>query len=223
MPLIKVQRGDVEYAPAVDLVEPRIVVTTGASWGENAVGFYYDGNRKCWASGEVGAAALVTTNYIWPLTVSFRGIAVSEHPCDDEYIVTGCFTNGHSRTHTIAAGAGEAHLIGSENFWFVDGARTGREEAGWSPNSVLDWKIPIGWHRKLTTYAGDFNIMYPDHERLGHTESRALIMDRIYHQRFSIDDDGVYKIEKYGHWITRSRFCFIVLDGETIQRSHPTW
>ena len=222
-PPLKVQRGDVVYTPAVSLVEPQIVVTTGASWGENAVDFFYEGSRKCWASGDVGAAALVTTNYIGPLTVSFQGIAVSELPCEDEDTVTGCFTNGHYRTHTAAAGAGEAHLIGAGNFWFVDGARMGRAEANWSPNSILDWKIPVGWHRKLPMYAGNFNVSDSDYERMDDAASRPLSMDVVYHQRFSIDGNGVFKTEKFGHWISRSRWCRVILDGETLQWMHPLW
>ena len=103
VPSIKVQYAGVEFVPVVAIIEPQMVVTTGAAWGENAVDLYYSGNRKCWNSGDVGSAALVTTNHIGPLYVSFQGVAVSELPCDEEDTVTGCFTNGHSRTHTLAA------------------------------------------------------------------------------------------------------------------------
>ena len=223
VPSIKLQCGDVEYVPVLMLEEPQFVVTTGADWGENAVDLFYDGNRKCWASGDVGSAALVTTNHVGPLYVSFQGVAMSELPCNEEDTVTGCFTNGHNRTHTIAAGAGYAHLIGAENFWFVDGARMNRAEEAWQPNSVLDWKIPIGWHRKLTTHIGDFNITHPDYEHMDDASSRPLSMEIVYHQRFSIDGDGVFKTEKFGHWISRDRWCRVILDGETLQWTHPLW
>ena len=223
VPSVKLQRGDVEYVPVLMLVEPQFVVTTGADWGENAVDLFYEGNRKCWTPGDVGSAALVTTNHVGPLYVSFQGIAISELPCNEEDTVTGCFTNGHSRTHTIAAGAGYAHIIGDRNFWFVDGARMDRAEAAWQPNSILDWKIPIGWHRKLTTHIGDFNITHPDYERMDDASSRPLLMEVVYHQRFSIDGDGVFKTEKFGHWISRDRWCRVILDGETLQWAHPLW
>lgn len=81
-PPIRIRFADVEYTPSATLVEPREVVTAGASRGANVTDLFYDGNRFCWPRGEVGAACLVTTNYIGPMHVSFQGIAVSEVPCN---------------------------------------------------------------------------------------------------------------------------------------------
>lgn len=39
-------------------------------------------------------------------------------------------------------------------------------------------------------------------------------------QRFSIDTTGVFKIEKYGHWISRSPSCRVILDGVVLQEGH---
>ena len=221
-PPIKVSYCDAEYSPLVALVEPEFIVTTGADRGVNAVDVFNEESRRCWPYGSVGTATLVTTNYIGPMTVSFRGIAVSEVPCQVEDIVTGCFTNGHRRTHTFEAGAGRAHPIKDGNFWFVDAAHIGATLEDWSPSSELVWRIPIGWHRR-----GESDEMFPvtqeDFERWYDATSRPLVLDAVYSQRFSIDSDGVVKVEKFGHWTTRSRHCRVVLDGNTIQWSHPLW
>ena len=224
-PPIKVSFGTVEHFPEVSLVEPGEVITIGAAHGINKVDIFHEECRKCWPHGAVGTATLVTTNYIGPMTVSFRGIAVSELPCEEEDMVTGCFTNGHARTHTFSAGAGRAYPIKDGNFWFVDSAGIGQVESNWSPNSVMVWKIPIGWHRRVPSDDW-FGVVRPDYEDAsitGDGGSRPLVFDIVYRQRFCIDEDGVSKVEKYGHWITRSRFCRVVLDGTTVQWSHPLW
>ena len=224
-PPIKVSFGTVELFPEVSLVEPGEVITIGAAHGINKVDIFHEEWRKCWPHGAVGTATLVTTNYIGPMTVSFRGIAVSELPCEEEDIVTGCFTNGHARTHTFSAGAGRAYPIKDGNFWFVDAALISTTFSDWYPGGELVWKIPVGWHRKGTS-DDVFPVMRPDYEDASVTESggsRSLVIDIVYRQRFSIDEDGITKVEKFGHWITRSRFCRVVLDGTTVQWSHPIW
>jgi asparagine N-glycosylation enzyme membrane subunit Stt3 len=40
---------------------------------------------------------------------------------------------------------------------------------------------------------------------------------------FAVDAAGVCRTEKYGHWISRSPFCRVILDGEVMQRRHPLW
>ncbi len=40
-------------------------------------------------------------------------------------------------------------------------------------------------------------------------------------QTFTIDEDGTFKIEKHGHWLSRSTNCVITLDGRVIQERHP--
>ncbi len=220
-PPISVRHGDVEYAPAIELVEPQMVVTTGAGWGENGVDYFYQGNRMCWPSGCVGEATLVTTNYIGPMEVSFRGIAVSELPCHDEDVVTGCFTNGHWRTHTTGAGAGKAYYVSTNNFWFVDAAGSRSFEQNWIPGSSLVWKIPIGWHRKSPDYTDWHGVVEPDYEQRWDAQSRPLQLEVFYRQSRHIDSEGTFHTGKYGHLIQRSSSCRIVLDGNTIQWSHP--
>ena len=42
----------------------------------------------------------------------------------------------------------------------------------------------------------------------------------VYKQIMSIDESGTSKIEKYGHWVSRGRYCRIILDGTTQQWNH---
>ena len=221
-PPIKVSLGDVEYLPQIVLVEPQEIVTRGVEWGVNKVDVFYEGNRKCWPSGSVGTATLVTTNYIGPMTVSFRGIAVSELPCAEEDTITGCLTNVQWRTHTSEAGAGWAYPIKDGNFWFVDSAGLASTIANWSGGGELIWRIPIGWHRRGTS-DHEFGVLHSDYEIHLDDVSRPLVLDIMYRQRIIVDDAGSCRTEKYGHWILRSRFCRIILDGETLQWGHPLW
>ena len=221
-PPIRVTKGDVEYSPLITLVEPNTVITRGAEWGFNYVDIFYEGNRRCWPSGSVGTATLVTTNYIGPMDVSFRGIAVSEVPCDEEDTITGCFTNGHRRTHTFEGGAGRAHPIKEGNFWFVDAAHIADTISNWQSGGELIWKIPVGWHRKGAS-DNVFYVLRADHEiNLGY-DTRPLVFKSVYSQRFHVDQAGETRVDKFGHWTSRSRFCRVVLDGNTLQESHPTW
>jgi len=230
-PDIKVQAYDVEYVPIISLVEPSQVITTGAMWGDNAVDIFYVGNVKCWPYGEVGTAALVTTNYIGPMNVSFKGIAVSEVPCEDLDIVSGCFTNTPTefQSHTRDAGAGRAHNIKDGNFWFVDGARSRSYVHNWTPNSTNSWLIPIGWHR-LQYDVNSLGEEYDSHEvydydfetRWSESTRRLQVgaTSDIIKQVVTIDGDGTCRTEKFGHWISRTRWCRVTLDGTVLQKSH---
>lgn len=217
VPDILVSYADIMYRPTLEIVEPEVVITPLAEWGANITGMLYEGNRCCWPNGTVGAACLKTTNYIGPMHVSFQGIAVSELPCTEEDVVTGCFTNGHRRTHTggaDGAGAGVAHYIQPGNFWFVDGARMTASEPNWQPNSTLSWKIPIGWHRKNLDYTDERDVLWPDYEKADDKKSRPLLIggrtDK-YKQVWHIDGQGTFRTDKFGHWISRTRavglFC----------------
>ena len=222
-PPVRVCYEGSEYWPKIKIVEPEEIVTTGASWGENAVDLYYDGDRKCWPYGTVGSAALVTTNYVGPMYVSFRGVAFSEVPCYEEDVVTGCFATNHIRTHTPQAGAGKLHMIYEKNFFFVDGARSGAPELNWQPGSTMNWKIPIGWHRIASGYCDGCPLYDPDYERCKDDKSRKLLVggrNDKYMQTRHIDANGTYRTEKFGHWISRSRWCRVILDGRTLQERH---
>ena len=158
--------------------------------------------------------------------VSFQGIAVSELPCKAEDVITGWFTNVPPafRTHTMIAGAGKAHRIQSGNFWFVDGARTKLGMLPWAPNSRMVWKIPIGWHRKLREGDAWHGVSGPDYELMYENGSRPLLVTpdpNTYKQEDFIDENGVFRTDKYGHWISRSPNCRVILDGRTLQWFHP--
>ena len=61
------------------------------------------------------------------------------------------------------------------------------------------------------------------YEVLEPSDSRPLIIggrtDK-YKQRWHIDGQGTYRTDKFGHWISRSRDCVIILDGRTLQERH---
>lgn len=42
----------------------------------------------------------------------------------------------------------------------------------------------------------------------------------MYKQVMTIDESGTSRIEKFGHWLSRGRYCRIILDGETKQWTH---
>ena len=69
----------------------------------------------------------------------------------------------------------------------------------------------------------DFPVLHADYEVFCISESRPLQLNAMYRQQFTVDADGVCRTEKYGHWISRSRFCRVILDGQTLQWSHPLW
>ena len=77
--------------------------------------------------------------------------------------------------------------------WFVDAAGEKSAEPNWIPNSVMVWKIPIGWHRRGESDDW-FRVSRPDYELFEDAESRKLMIDHQYIQRFSIDNDGVFKV-----------------------------
>ena len=224
-PPLRVKLSGVEYWPNVSIVEPQTIITPVAFWGVNAVDRYYEGNRKCWPSGMVGSATLVTTNYVGPMHVSFEGVAVSEVPCVEEDLITGTFTNtALFRTHVARAGAGKAWPIAEGNFWFEDAAASGGCMTNWIADSTMSWFIPIGWHRKLSEGRDWFGVYEADYESCGDRGSRALLIGgRIdaYKLIRHIDAEGTYRTDKFHHWTSRSRSCRVLLDGRVLQEEHP--
>ena len=120
-------------------------------------------------------------------------------------------------------GLEKAHWIKPGNYWMQDNAYS-TQTAGenWSAGT-LSWKIPIGWHRIRSDYADGKQLYGPDYEYNGAIQSRMLLVGgRIdkYKQNRHIDDSGTYRTDKFGHWISRSRWCRVVLDGTTLQWWH---
>ena len=217
VPKVTVSCGGTVYAPVMALVNPSEVVTREASW-----------TGECWPPGSVGEAGLRTVNYIGPMHVSFQGIAVSEVPCYDVIPATGCFTQGvHNLSHTTNANAGIAYRIKVGNYWAIDRAESTMAETNWVQGvaSEMIWKIPVGWHRIVPphTYSEYWEAPFADCIEYGNTNSTALLLGGrtdLYLQERHIDEDGVFRTDKFGHWISRSRDCVIILDGSTIQRGH---
>ena len=120
-------------------------------------------------------------------------------------------------------GLEKAHWIKPGNYWMPDNAYS-TQTAGENWSAVtLSWKIPIGWHRKNPDYTDDCDVQNPDYEKAWDGDSRPLIIggqtDK-YKQVWHIDGQGTFRTDKFGHWISRSRDCVIILDGQTIQTEH---
>ena len=160
--------------------------------------------------------------------VSFQGIAVSEVPCYDVIPATGCFTQGvHNLSHTVEAQAGRTYRIKPGNYWCIDNAESTSPETNWVSGTVstMTWKIPVGWHRIDAIHAFDdyWVSSSPDHVEYGNTNSLSLLIGGrtdVYLQSRNINAEGVFRTDKFGHWISRSRWCHVILDGSTVQWFH---
>lgn len=164
-------------------------------------------------------------NKVGPMHVSFEGIMLAEIPCYDiippeGYYATTNYTN--SLSHTEDPGAGTTRRVSPGNYWTVDLAGRIGAYQNWSPGH-MDWKIPIGWFRFFQGRPIDLQINAPDLEDRSDEGSRLLLIgdSGTYHQIFTIDENGTFKIEKHGHWLSRSTNCVITLDGRVIQERHP--
>ncbi len=216
-PKVAVSCGGATYVPVMKIEDPALVVTREASWPGG-----------CWPSGYVGEATLRTVNYIGPMHVSFQGIAVSEVPCYDVIPATGCFTQGvHNLSHTVEAQAGRTYRIKPGNYWCIDNAESTAPETNWVAGTVstMTWKIPVGWHRIDAIHAFDdyWVSSSPDHVEYGNTNSLSLLIGGrtdVYLQSRNINAEGVFRTDKFGHWISRSRWCHVILDGSTVQWFH---
>ena len=216
-PDVTVSLAGCQYQPNLNIVEPSHVFTQSAK---------FDG--VCWPMGECGEAGLQTVNYIAPFHVSFQGVAVSEIPCIEAIPPTGYFTNLTTHlTHGVCEDAGTAFWIKTNNYWTVDNAFTTSFIPNWS-HGTLYWKIPIGWHRKDPTANKLQSILNPDYEENGNANTRPLLIGGrtdAYLQRRTIQEDGTFITEKFGFWISRTRWCRIKLgrygeEGETVQWFH---
>lgn len=208
----------VDYTPQISFVEPCSVVCRGAA---------RDLRYPCLPPGEVGGSMMLTTNYIAPMHVSFQGILVAEIPCSDVvpptgYYATTNYTGPLSHTEgREGAGAGGARQISPGNYWTIDSAGTPIADNNWG-SGRMEWKVPIGWIRMIRGIGISCEISEPEFEIYQDSNSRRLLIgqDDTYRQVFTIDENGTSKIEKHGHWLSRSRNCVIKLDGEVIQESH---
>jgi hypothetical protein len=203
------------YTPLITLVEPQAVITPEVSW------------EGCHDFGDVGQGILVTTNYIGPMTVSFQGIMVAEIPCTETNAPSGYFATANFTgfmTHSVDAGAGLSRRIQERNRWTVDHAGGGLYR-NWAAGQ-LTWNIPIGWGRLMSDLDTFGALPIPEYEAHTNSTTRPLLIGGrtdLYTQKFRIDEDGTARIDKFGHWLSRSRNCRIILDGKTVQWTHPLW
>jgi len=209
-PQLKATCQEVEYSPQMTIVEPESIICRGAGW-----------DTPCLPPGQVGGTMLSLTNYVGPMSVSFHGILMAEVPCVHTNMPTGYFATTYTGrwTHTFIFGDrySMAWRVGTNNYWTVDRAGHPGPYENWSEGRLV-WDIPIGWFRKR--FDDD------DHKFIEQEESangrELLVGGRIdaYQQIFSISADGTASVEKHRHKMSRSRFCHVRLDGNTIQRIH---
>lgn len=151
---------------------------------------------------------------------------VAEIPCYDivqptGYFATDTYASFGFLSHTTNAGAGTSRRIQSGNRWTTD-----RAGGGAYPNwesGRLEWKIPVGWVRLMSDAQVFGNIDRVEYERWNDPNSRALLIGNrtdVYKQVMTIDEDGTSKVEKFGHWLSRGKYCRIILDGVTKQWTH---
>ena len=218
-PDLTVVCGEAEYSPVMSIVEPSEVITRGVGWDTY--------NAPCLLPGLVGGVAMVITNYVGPMKVSFHGIMVSEIPCTHTNIPSGYFaTTNYTGQWThwciFDYGWGMATRIGMDNYWTVDHAGHSGTYDNWSAGRLV-WDIPIGWVRMRFDGDDRHGVREEEHESYTNKATRALLIggtQDAYQQIFSISEDGTASIEKHGHTMSRGRFCQIAIDGKTIQWTH---
>jgi len=206
-PDITISFTDAEHHPSMTVVEPQYVITpvatrTGTFW-----------------PGDVVMGTLCTSNYIGPMTVSFRGVKMVEIPCTNAVSPSGYFSTTNfdgNLTHSFDAGAGVAKRIGEGNYWTIDSAGRDTPYANWSAGQ-LTWKIPIGWKRMLYDDDNIGSAEEVDYALYDDDKSRPLLIgnsEDAYTQIFTILSSGESSVEKFGYRLSRSRWSF---SGEVIK------
>jgi hypothetical protein len=199
----------------MSILEPASIICKGAAW-----------DTPCLSPGVVGGTMLATTNYVGPMSVSFRGVLLSEVPCVHTNTPTGYFATNYTGqlTHRYVdfLGGAMAFRVKNGNYWTVDRAGHPGAYEDWSAGR-LEWDIPIGWFRMLDE--DDMMHVIDDYEyqtRRDTTTRPFLVGGRIdaYKQIFTISEDGTASVEKHGHILSRRKNCHVLLDGKTIQWTH---
>ena len=173
------------------------IICKGAAW-----------DTPCLSPGVVGGTMLATTNYVGPMSVSFRGVLLSEVPCVHTNTPTGYFATNYTGqlTHWYVdfLGGAMAFRVKNGNYWTVDRAGHPGAYEDWSAGR-LEWDIPIGWFRMLDE--DDMMHVIDDYEyqtRRDTTTRPFLVGGRIdaYKQIFTISEDGTASVEKHGHMLS---------------------
>ena len=134
-----------------------------------------------------GLIAMELEPYITPLDVSFFGIKVMEVPTTGS-VPIGYFANPLFEpiwNHTKERKAGVWYRPRQDNYFFADAPSFGEYCPPPLSRGVIDWAIPLAW--------GDDDAEdVPD--AVGGVET-------VYHQVFTLDDEGGLRIDKFTQWI----------------------
>jgi len=125
------------------------------------------------------------------------------------------------------AGAGWVFVIKDGNYWAIDRAESTAPETNWVSGvaSSMIWKIPVGWHRIAPNNLplGYWRKPDPDYTEYENTNSPPLLIGGrtdMYFQERHVDVNGTFRTDKFGHWVSRTRWCRVILDGRTVQWFH---
>ena len=144
--------------------------------------------------GVPGGAGMELSLYVLPDDVSFMALSMQEKESDSE--IGGYFKDEAFSAvwrHNDAMGANEWHLIGIDNFFFVDAAKMMDALILPCRKGLLAWHIPILWQS-----AGETGDVTHELESVD--------------QRFEMSESGTLRVSKFGFWVERA------LDG-TLNRS----
>ena len=179
---LEVSYNGVTYSPLTSLQEPTNIVA------ETWTGYYPEGRDPAHA-GDIG---LRLDLYVYPKTVNFGNIALVEVPWSQGGSVTGYYAlpeQATNRYHDTRHGAGRWHNVTNGNFWATDSAGC-RSITNWCAGTKT-WDIPIGWDVTTTKIAAEEN------------PNTAKILG-MFHQYFEIYSNGTVRVDKFGHWVSRS-------------------
>ena len=192
----------------VDVIEPRAITA------EPDYAFKYGVATNC-----AGGVGMTLRLHVLPDAVSFSGIAMEEVPsAEGEH--SGYFANLYFMNvwyHSTDRGAGRWGDVGADNSCGDDIAEMGetlpRElpdgsmtfnlgEGTWS-SGTIEWEIPWGWsfHSRAV---GDVPVK---------------IMQATYNQVFSIDEQGMLSIMKFGNTVSRGTNNVVRINGVIQEKS----
>ena len=192
---------DVEYLPAISVIEPRAIVCKRQAW---------DGD--CVPKGQAGGVGMNLWLYIEPMCVSFQGIDVSEIPCNTIASHSGYYSTTNFNgvlSHTLDADAGYWYHVREGNYWCQDHAWSNVRRPELSEGTMV-WNIPIQWYQRLEA-SGSWprGFIHADGRLIGGAEDAYL-------QEFNMTSEGTVKVTKHEHWVDRTTNDVIRLDGVVV-------
>ena len=200
-PDLRASFEDVEYVPAIRLIEPQNVECRSAEW---------DGMHA--PQGVAGGFGMLLDIYVLPMSVSFQGIDMIEEPCYEVIPPSGYYASTNFNgvlSHTLDAQAGWWNHVKPGNRWTIDNAAANIRNPPWS-EGVMSWKIPVAWYKRFNDeqYSWPRNSFESVRCRIPASES--------YRQVFTMSETGTMTITKFGHTISRTTNDVIHLDGVLI-------